>query len=67
MLKNAHIRSMGAALMRALGVMASVQHAPRMALKDKFRLAFEVSADERWIWIITRCSGGRRMGEIGGI
>jgi len=29
MLKNAHIRSIGAALMRALGAMASVQHAPQ--------------------------------------
>jgi hypothetical protein len=67
MLKNAHIWARDAALMRALGVMASVQHAPRMALQDKFRLAIEISADERWIWIITRCSGGRRMGEIGGI
>ena len=30
MLKNAHIRSMGAALMRALAAVASVQHTPRM-------------------------------------
>jgi len=30
MLKNAHIRSMGAALMRARGEVASVQHTPRM-------------------------------------
>jgi hypothetical protein len=56
MLKNAHIRSMGAALIRALGLVASVQHTPRMmttlfrvTLEDKFRLAVELSADERWI------------------
>ena len=40
MLKNAHIWSTGAALMRALGVVASDQHIPRMTeegvtLEDK--------------------------------
>jgi hypothetical protein len=56
MLKNAHIRSTGAALIRALAAVASVQHAPRMmrilfrvTLEDKFRLAVELSTDERWI------------------
>jgi hypothetical protein len=59
MLRSAHIWSVGAALMRALGVLASVQHTPRMmrmmrilfrvTVEDKFRLAVELSADERWI------------------
>jgi len=56
MLENAHIWSVSAALMRALGVLASVQHTPRMmrilfrgTLEDMFRLAVELSADERWI------------------
>jgi len=56
MLENAHIWSVGAALMRALGVLASVQHTPRtmrilfrVTLEDKFRLAVELPADERWI------------------
>jgi len=56
MMKNAHIRSMAAALMRALGLVASVQHTPRtmrilfrVTFEDKFRLAVELSADERWI------------------
>jgi len=56
MLKNAHIRSMSAALMRAMGVVASIQRTPRMmrilfrvTLEDKFRLAVQLSADERWI------------------
>jgi len=46
---------MGAALMRALALVASVQHTPRMmrilcrvTLEDKFRLAVELSTDERW-------------------
>jgi len=55
MLKNAHIWARGAALMRALGVQASVQQTPRTmrilfgaAIEDKFRLAVELSTDERW-------------------
>ena len=55
MLENAHIRSMGAALMRALAAVASVQHTPRMMrilfrlrLEDKVRLAVEASANVRW-------------------
>jgi hypothetical protein len=48
MLENAHIWSMAAALMRALGVVANVQHTPRMmrilfrvTLEDKFTLGVE--------------------------
>jgi hypothetical protein len=54
MLKNARIWSMAAALMRALDVVASVQHIPRMmripfrvTLEDKFRLAVELPAGEQ--------------------
>jgi hypothetical protein len=50
MLKNAHIWARGAALMRALGVVASLQPTPRMmrilfrvTLDDKFRLAVELA------------------------
>ena len=55
-LKNAHIWSMGAALMRAVAAGTNVQHTPRMmrilfrvTLEDKFRLAVELSPEERWI------------------
>jgi hypothetical protein len=50
MLKNAHIWARGAALMRALGVVASLQPTLRMmrilfrvTLDDKFRLAVELA------------------------
>jgi len=56
MLENAHIRSMCAALIRALGLVASARHTPRMmrvlfrvTLEHRFRLAVELFADERWI------------------
>ncbi len=50
MLKNAHIRSMDSALMRALAAVPSVQQTPRMTLEDKFIPAIELS----------RMSGGFR-------
>ena len=57
MLKNAHIWSMGAARMRALGPVASVQHTPRM-MRILFQVTLETSSDSHSSYPLMR--GGFR-------
>ena len=57
MLKNAHIWSTGAALMRALAAVASVQHTPRM-----MRILFRSDTEDKFALKSShpRMSGGFR-------
>jgi hypothetical protein len=74
MLKNAHMRSMGAALIRAVGLVERSTHAEMatirfpVTLEDKFRFEVGLFADERWVQIVTHCyqmeGNGRNQSRI---